>query len=195
MRQTLRERCERGEDGFTLIELMVVVLIIAILMAIAIPTFLGSRTNASARAAQATLRNALSAEKIYFTTNGSYTSSSPTTNLITVEPAITWQAALELALGSNLATPNTVIATIPALTNGGANATSAVLLVDRASNGDCYYILDDTVTATTLKDAVGTSYMWDDNCSIGATTPVLLSAATPLVPNASTNTDVWAKNF
>ena len=35
-----------GEDGFTLIELMVVVLIIAILIAIAIPTFLGAQNKA-----------------------------------------------------------------------------------------------------------------------------------------------------
>ncbi len=41
----------RGDDekGFTLIELMVVVLIIAILIAIAIPTFLGARNKANDR--------------------------------------------------------------------------------------------------------------------------------------------------
>jgi type IV pilus assembly protein PilA len=48
-----------GEAGFTLIELMVVVLIIAILIAIAIPTFLGARSRAQDRVAQSNLRNAL----------------------------------------------------------------------------------------------------------------------------------------
>jgi prepilin-type N-terminal cleavage/methylation domain-containing protein len=43
-----------GEAGFTLIELMVVVLIIAILIAIAIPTFLGARSRAQDRVASPT---------------------------------------------------------------------------------------------------------------------------------------------
>ena len=51
------------EDGFTLIELMVVVLIIAILLAIAIPTFLGAQDRARDRGAQSELRNSLTAAK------------------------------------------------------------------------------------------------------------------------------------
>src|ERR1044072_4661028 len=51
------------EEGFTLIELMVVVLFIAILIAIAIPTFLGAQNRARDRGAQSDLRNALTAAK------------------------------------------------------------------------------------------------------------------------------------
>jgi type IV pilus assembly protein PilA len=57
----------RDDKGFTLIELMVVVLIIAILIAIAIPTFLGMRRRAQDRAAQSDLRNGLTAAKAFFT--------------------------------------------------------------------------------------------------------------------------------
>jgi type IV pilus assembly protein PilA len=59
----------KDEDGFTLIELMVVVLIIAILIAIAIPTFLGAQNRARDRGAQSNLRNALTAAKTVATDN------------------------------------------------------------------------------------------------------------------------------
>jgi prepilin-type N-terminal cleavage/methylation domain-containing protein len=46
------------ERGFTLIELMVVVMIIAVLLAIGIPSFFGMRTRAQDSSAQSTLNNA-----------------------------------------------------------------------------------------------------------------------------------------
>jgi type IV pilus assembly protein PilA len=63
MLEMLRRRLNKDEQGFTLIELMVVVLIIAILIAIAIPTFLGAQNRARDRGAQSDLRNALTAAK------------------------------------------------------------------------------------------------------------------------------------
>ncbi|NNC91809.1 MAG: prepilin-type N-terminal cleavage/methylation domain-containing protein [Acidimicrobiia bacterium] len=57
----------RNDRGFTLIELMIVVLIIAILIAIAIPTFLGQRKEAEDSAAKSNLRNALTTQKALYT--------------------------------------------------------------------------------------------------------------------------------
>jgi type IV pilus assembly protein PilA len=62
-------RLQRSENGFTLIELMVVVLIIAILLAIAIPTFLGARQRANDRAVQSNLRNAHTNETVFYANN------------------------------------------------------------------------------------------------------------------------------
>jgi type IV pilus assembly protein PilA len=94
MLQNLRNRLERDEDGFTLIELMVVVLIIAILLAIAIPTFLGARDRANDRAAQSSLRNSLTAAKTWYTDNQTFVGADSTaTGLSTIEPSLTYAAA------------------------------------------------------------------------------------------------------
>ena len=86
-----RIREMKDQDGFTLIELMVVVLIIAILIAIAIPTFLGLRERAQNRSAQSDLRNALTAAKAYYTDNDTYDGFTATEGAA-IEPALEWDA-------------------------------------------------------------------------------------------------------
>ncbi len=89
---------DRGEQGFTLIELMVVILIIAILIAIAIPTFLGARQKAQDRAAQSNLRNALTAAKTAYVDSQNYASDSAAVYQ-SIEPSLTFVSTASGAQG------------------------------------------------------------------------------------------------
>jgi type IV pilus assembly protein PilA len=72
MVQKLRER-SNGEGGFTLVELLVVMLILGLLAAIAIPSFFNQRDKANDADAKAGARTAQTAMETYSTDNdGSY---------------------------------------------------------------------------------------------------------------------------
>lgn len=86
------QKLRRDEKGFTLIELMVVVLIIAILVAIAIPTFIGMRNRGYDAQAKSNLRNGVTAAQTYFTDNEAYTGMDAAA-LTAIEGALTFADA------------------------------------------------------------------------------------------------------
>src|SRR2546430_3826248 len=96
--RSLIARSRDQEEGFTLIELMVVVLIIAILIAIAIPTFLGAKVRAHHRCAQSNLRNGLTADNSLYS-DGSKFSADAAVALPGVEPSLGWTNADPPATG------------------------------------------------------------------------------------------------
>lgn len=90
----------RHDDGFTLVELMVAIMIIGALIAIAIPSFLGLRSGAQDRAAQATLATAERVVGVIALENGGMPGNAALlAALPTVEPSITWQDHLVSSTG------------------------------------------------------------------------------------------------
>ena len=128
----------QDEDGFTLIELMVVILIIAILIAIAIPTFLGARQKAQDRAAQSDLRNALTAAKTGYVDQSDYTVAGA--ELASIEPS------LQYTEGGTSTGPSAIVWTATANT---------MAMASLSASGTCWQLYDSTTTGTAFGKTSG----------------------------------------
>ena len=171
---------EIGEDaGFTLIELMVVLLILAILLAIAIPTFLGVTSGANDRAAQSNLNTALTTAKTAETQNNQTYTGLTAASLHANEPSITFDAGATTGQGD-----------VSVYVSSDGNG---IVLASYSKSGSCWYAADNVGT---VGDATGPYSA--NGPSTAAGTYYGKSAATGGACNATAALPagtVWASSF
>jgi len=122
-------RDDEPEAGFTLIELMMVVLIIAILVAVLIPTFVGAKQRAQDRAVQSSVRNALIAAKVIYSDHGDFTEATLAA-LAATEPSLDFVDATTPPSGPNAVSVDPVSATY-------------FVAVGQSKSAACFFVRDD----------------------------------------------------
>ena len=170
MSTSVAARRGRGDQGFTLVELLVVVLVLAILMAIAIPTFLGARDRGQDRAAQSTARNTLTAAKILYgdASPASYALADDNNGaaLRAIEPQYAY--VVGATVSANDEQPSVSVST-----NG-----LTIGIAVRSDSGTCFLIKD--VQDSTNVNSIGTFYA-------KATSGLCTGARALTISNASTS--------
>ena len=117
---SLAKRNDENDKGFTLIELMVVVIIIGILAAIAIPIYIGVQNNAKDSGVKSDVTNAKIAVVAYYTEKNAY----PTALTVAAGLDVKYGYSVPAATG-NYASPGS----IPVLTVGSAAGTFCIASV------------------------------------------------------------------
>jgi len=137
----LRVRAQ-SESGFTLVELLVVMLILGLLAAIAIPAFFNQRTKAQDAEAKSTAKTAQTALETYATDNNGSYANATRASLKNIEPTLS-----SASTGANAITTLTVAASgyTITVTSDSGNTFSIVRATDgsvtypcsSAGNGGC----------------------------------------------------------
>jgi type IV pilus assembly protein PilA len=141
-REHFGARAARRKDaGFTLIELMMVIFIIAILIAVLMPVFLGATARARDRAMQTSLRDAVTAAKSVFADKADYTQATPGT-LTAQTGALTYVSAATAPSGQNTVSVGPISA-------------SYIVFGGLSKSGQCFYVADDASGPGTLYAKMG----------------------------------------
>jgi type IV pilus assembly protein PilA len=130
------------EDGFTLIELMVVVLILGILITMGLPTFLAARARFQDRAAQSDLRNVVLAARILYTDNATFTTANDSgTGIVSIIPEMCYVPTGQASIATN--------PVAPACTSGNgigsvsvASTATQFFAARMSTSSTCFVILD-----------------------------------------------------
>lgn len=107
LRERLGARMRDEESGFTLVELLVVMLILGLLAAIAIPAFFNQRDKARDADAKSAARTAQTAIETYATDNGGEYTDATVTLLEGIEPTLTDATLAVPAAGADTYTVET----------------------------------------------------------------------------------------
>jgi prepilin-type N-terminal cleavage/methylation domain-containing protein len=180
LRETRMQEIEgegAAEAGFTLIELMVVLLIIAILLAIAIPTFLGVANSAGDRAAQSNLTNGLTEAKALYQNGATYAPVVPPAAAVAMTPAQFSASAPEFSWvnsGCFTATNANCISEQVVDASVAGDGQGVILAVYSPKTQSCWYAVDLESSPLALTDSGGSpayvSFTGTGHVQTGATT-------------------------
>lgn len=131
----------KNDEGFTLIELAVVILIIGILLLLAIPSFLGVRKRAQDKAAQSALRVGLTHAKSVYGDADSYSAATGAA-IQADEPGYTGLDAGDVSTGPKILSVNAT----------GPTWSAAAL----SKSTKCFFIKDSNASGTTFDSVAST---------------------------------------
>ena len=174
-----KRRQKNEEEGFTLIELMVVVLIMGILMAIAIPTFLSTRGSANDASAKSNATNAYTNEKSFYAANVFFTPAlAPDQGGSSLDSTLPW------GTGLGQVAAYTDVATSP----------QNLLVVAGSQSGDCFYIADMETSGGNGAAYIGYAETTGATATTGCPAPTTATGLTAFAPGDFKATGTAAAN-